>query len=44
MTLRRIQACLFWSVLRARTKRSVAYRVPTQATGIWPALSIFLSR
>ena len=44
MTLRRIQAYLFWSAFRARTKRSAAYRVPMQATGIWPALSIFPSR
>jgi hypothetical protein len=44
MTLRRIQTCLFRSVLRARTKRSIAYRVPKPAPGVWPVLSIFPSR
>ncbi len=44
MTLRRIQGCSLWSVHRARAKQRVAYRVPTLAARVWPALSIFLSR
>ena len=44
MKLRRIRGCFLWFASRARTKRSVAYRVPTPAPGVWPAPSIFLSR